>query len=71
MPGVPEQNPPGWGRCRGERAARGAMLADYEAGFDAGLSALPDRPDEAAVESWLHDLRRAHWDAADGRPDGR
>jgi predicted nucleotidyltransferase len=37
------------------------LLAQVEAKFDAARSPLPDRPDEARVERWLHAVRKAHW----------
>jgi predicted nucleotidyltransferase len=40
--------------------AAGPLLAYYEKAFDETRTALPDRPDEAAVESWLHRVR-AHF----------
>lgn len=42
-----------------------AALAKAEADFDAARSPLPDAPDEATVEAWLHRVRAAYW-----RPDG-
>nr|BFE56049.1 hypothetical protein GCM10020063_005750 [Dactylosporangium thailandense] len=52
----------------GERVAAGDIdlarrtLAEYEAGFDAIRSPLPDQPDEEVVERWLLRVRRAHYD---------
>lgn len=37
-----------------------AALEQAEERFDAARSPLPDRPDEAKVERWLHRVRRAH-----------
>ena len=59
------------GRCRafGEAVAAGDLdlaakaLANAEAAFD-GPGALPARPDQAAAEAWLQDVRRAYWDRA-------
>jgi uncharacterized protein len=59
------------GRCRafGEAVAAGDLdlaakaLARAEAAFDAP-GVLPDRPDQAAAEAWLQDVRRAYWDRA-------
>lgn len=51
----------------GERVAAGnldlakGVLADAEDVF-AGPGVLPDRPDEAAAEAWLQDVRRAYWE---------
>jgi len=39
--------------------ARGAIRAAEEAFDRPGV--LPDRPDEAAAEAWLQDVRRAYW----------
>ncbi|MGW1961792.1 nucleotidyltransferase domain-containing protein [Streptomyces sp. NPDC001935] len=36
------------------------LLAEYEAAFDRAATVLPNQPDEAAVESWLHRVR-AHF----------
>jgi predicted nucleotidyltransferase len=41
------------------QAARN-LIAGYEARFDDVRSALPDRPDEQAVERWLLSVRQAH-----------
>lgn len=54
--------------CRefGERVAAGDLdiatdaLRRAEAKFDRP-GVLPDRPDEAAAEAWLQDVRRAYW----------
>jgi predicted nucleotidyltransferase len=35
-------------------------MADYESMFNAAVSPLPDRPDEAAVEGWLQMVRRTY-----------
>ena len=49
----------------GERVAGGdlgaarAMLAEYEAGFAAATTPLPDAPDVAPVEAWLRRVRLA------------
>lgn len=54
----------------GERVAAGDLaiardrMAAYEAEFDRAATVLPDRPDERAVERWLHAVRAAHWEAA-------
>jgi len=54
-------------RAFGEAVAAGDLdlasraLADAEAAFDRP-GVLPDRPDEAAAEAWLQDVRRAYWD---------
>lgn len=51
----------------GEQVAAGnlvlarALLGGYECEFDSTRSPLPDRPDEAAVERWLHGARAAHY----------
>lgn len=37
------------------------LLAHYEELFDTARSPLPDRPDTAAVEAWLHCVRAAHY----------
>lgn len=53
-------------RAFGERVAAGDLdlaercLRDAEAVFDKP-GVLPDRPDEAAAEKWLQDVRRAYW----------
>ncbi len=55
--------------CRqfGERVAAGdldvarQLLHNAECVLEATPSALPDRPDEAAAEAWLQDVRRAYW----------
>jgi uncharacterized protein len=54
--------------CRefGERAAAGDLDVAAEALRSAGArfdrpGVLPDRPDEAAAEAWLQDVRRAYW----------
>jgi predicted nucleotidyltransferase len=44
-----------------------AALADAEAKFDATRSPLPDRPDEAKVEAWLHHVREAFLRQTTGR----
>lgn len=43
----------------GDYAAVRSALAAVEWAFDAYRSPLPDRPDEDAVELWLHGVRRA------------
>jgi predicted nucleotidyltransferase len=54
-------------RAFGEQVAAGdldlaaTVLARAEEAFD-GPGVLPDRPDEAAAEAWLQDVRRAYWD---------
>jgi hypothetical protein len=58
-------------RCRafGEAIAAGDLdlaaraLASAERIFDRP-GVLPDRPDTAAAEAWLQDVRRAYWDRA-------
>jgi predicted nucleotidyltransferase len=63
---------PGLVRFFGERVAAGdvdharQVLANYEEAFNALRTPLPERPDEATVDSWLRAVRRAHWDGADG-----
>lgn len=53
----------------GERVAAGdlylarAALGRAEIQFDVP-SALPEKPDEAAVEAWLQDVRRAHYEVS-------
>ncbi|MCQ9178935.1 nucleotidyltransferase domain-containing protein [Streptomyces sp. IBSBF 2953] len=47
-------------RVAADAAAARPLLADYETAFDTNRSALPDRPDEAAVELWLRRVR-AHF----------
>lgn len=55
-------------RRLGERVAGGdlaeakALLAAAETDFDETTSPLPDRPDEEAVERWLHAVRAAHYE---------
>lgn len=39
-----------------------AVLSEYEAEFDSVPSALPEQPDEKAVEAWLHRVRDAHYE---------
>lgn len=57
---------PQWYRDFGERVAAGDLdkarrvLADAEADFAAARTPLPDEPDRARVEEWLHDVRAAH-----------
>ncbi|MEU1761154.1 nucleotidyltransferase domain-containing protein [Micromonospora sp. NPDC005652] len=52
----------------GDRVAAGAVdearerLAMAEWAFDSGPCALPEQPDEAAVEAWLRRVRLAHLD---------
>lgn len=48
--------------ARGVDVARD-VLARAEETFDKP-GVLPDRPDEAAAEAWLQDVRRAYWDRA-------
>jgi hypothetical protein len=53
-------------RAFGERVAAGDLdlaeraLREAEAAFDRP-GVLPGRPDEAAAEAWLQDVRRAYW----------
>ena len=47
---------------RGVEVARD-VLARAEEAFDRP-GVLPDRPNEAAAEAWLQDVRRAYWDRA-------
>jgi predicted nucleotidyltransferase len=50
--------------------AASSLLAHYEHAFDTTKSALPDAPDEAAAEAWLHRVRDAHLtDPAAARSD--
>ncbi|MGV9978126.1 nucleotidyltransferase domain-containing protein [Micromonospora wenchangensis] len=62
---------PQWFRAFGERVAGGALaeaqalVAEAERDFDRLRTPLPDRPDEATVERWLHDVRAAHLPTAD------
>ncbi|WP_328342570.1 nucleotidyltransferase domain-containing protein [Micromonospora sp. NBC_00421] len=57
---------PAWFRAFGERVADGALaeaealVAEAERDFARIRTPLPDRPDEAAVERWLRDVRAAH-----------
>ncbi|WP_091290928.1 nucleotidyltransferase domain-containing protein [Micromonospora halophytica] len=57
---------PQWFRAFGERVAGGALdeaealVAEAERDFDRIRTPLPSRPDEAAVERWLLDVRAAH-----------
>lgn len=37
------------------------MVRSYEDAFNGTTSVLPDRPDEAKVEAWLKEVRRAHY----------
>lgn len=39
-----------------------AFMARAEAGFAEAKTVLPERPDEAAVESWLLTVRKANWE---------
>ncbi|MEV0942581.1 nucleotidyltransferase domain-containing protein [Micromonospora wenchangensis] len=62
---------PQWFRAFGERVAGGALaeaqalVAEAKRDFDRLRTPLPDRPDEATVERWLHDVRAAHLPTAD------
>ncbi|MEV4810684.1 nucleotidyltransferase domain-containing protein [Micromonospora avicenniae] len=57
---------PEWFRTFGERVAGGeldaarVLLAEAEQDLARVRTPLPDRPDEAAVERWLLDVRAAH-----------
>ncbi|MDO3703886.1 nucleotidyltransferase domain-containing protein [Micromonospora sp. C28SCA-DRY-2] len=57
---------PEWFRAFGERVAGGeldearTLLAEAERDFARIRTPLPERPDEAAVERWLLDVRAAH-----------
>ncbi|MFF7446455.1 MULTISPECIES: DNA polymerase beta superfamily protein [unclassified Streptomyces] len=56
----------------GERVADDAsvarpLLAFYEKGFDETRTALPERPDEPAVEAWLHRVRAHFYTPAEVR----
>lgn len=65
---------PDWYIRFGERVAAGdldearRLLAMAEDAFDATRTPLPDRPDEAAVERWLHAVRAAHYQPAPQAP---
>lgn len=48
-------------RCAGNPDHAKPTLASYEVAFDFYSSPLPDRPDEAAAERWLRNVRAAHW----------
>ncbi|HEX4816087.1 MAG TPA: nucleotidyltransferase domain-containing protein [Nonomuraea sp.] len=56
-------------RVFGERVAAGDLreaydlLAATEAAFEGASTPLPDRPDRAAVEEWLRQVRVEHWTA--------
>ncbi|ROO82618.1 hypothetical protein EDD29_0099 [Actinocorallia herbida] len=58
---------PDWYHAFGEQVANGdlgatqTLLVRAEADFDATRTPLPDHPDRAAVEAWLHDVRAAHY----------
>jgi hypothetical protein len=45
----------------GNLGAAATTLAGAEEAFDRP-GVLPDRPDEAAIEAWLQDVRRAYWE---------
>ncbi|KAB1146745.1 nucleotidyltransferase [Streptomyces luteolifulvus] len=47
-------------RVAADPSAAGPVLGHYESAFDDSRTALPDRPDEAAVEAWLRRVR-AHF----------
>ncbi|MFC6884518.1 MULTISPECIES: DNA polymerase beta superfamily protein [Actinomadura] len=57
---------PQWYLGFGERVAAGELeearrvMADAESRFDATRTPLPDAPDRARVEDWLHAVRAAH-----------
>ncbi|GAB3963975.1 hypothetical protein GCM10029978_023400 [Actinoallomurus acanthiterrae] len=59
---------PDWYRAFGDGVAGGDieaarhLLAEAEADFDRICTPLPDRPDEATVESWLLAVRHARYD---------
>lgn len=59
---------PQWFRDFGDQVAAGdldvarKLLARAEEDFDAISTPLPDRPDEEAVERWLHRVRAAHFE---------
>jgi len=44
-------------RVAADVSAARELLAESEAGFDAVTSPLPERPDRAAIEAWLQDVR--------------
>jgi predicted nucleotidyltransferase len=58
---------PGDYRAFGERVAAGNLevaqreIAATEHWFDTAETPLPEQPDEATVEAWLQDVRRAHY----------
>ncbi|MFF4982349.1 DNA polymerase beta superfamily protein [Streptomyces sp. NPDC001046] len=56
-------------RVAADSSAARPLLQQYEDAFAAGPSVLPDEPDEAPVEAWLHRVR-AHFftEAAPGNP---
>ncbi|WP_157430915.1 nucleotidyltransferase domain-containing protein [Actinomadura macra] len=57
---------PQWYLDFGERVAGGDLtrarrvLSEAEEGFAAARTPLPEKPDRARVEEWLHDVRAAH-----------
>jgi uncharacterized protein len=57
-------------RAFGEKVAGGDLDAGRSAIewaehiLDTSRTPLPERPDEAAAEAWLQDVRRAYWDRA-------
>ena len=59
---------PGRYRDFGVRVASGDLeaakreIASAERAFGTAETALPERPDEAAVEAWLQEVRRAHYE---------
>ena len=63
---------PDWYRGFGERVAGGDLdearrvLAEAEADFAGVRTPLPDEPDRARVEEWLHEVRAAHLPNRDG-----
>lgn len=46
--------------AEGDIEAAKNMLEGYEVSFDRARTVLPDRPDEALVESWLQRVRAVH-----------
>lgn len=45
-----------------DAASAAALIAEYEAKFDAATTALPDEPNEAPLEDFLQRVRRAYLD---------
>ncbi|MFD6173567.1 nucleotidyltransferase domain-containing protein [Streptomyces coeruleorubidus] len=50
-------------RVAADPAAALPLLRHYEAALDETPTVLPERPDEAAVEAWLHRVRRLFYTA--------